>query len=251
MQRIKRCRFSIQNTTHTERRVQPLSLTKDDFTSFEITDLDGSRLFYTESNFDFPVMYDSDDTLIENMLVIKGRKLPELPKTEYVYVVGTQKSGDRVRYHSTVRVSSEFQINIQMRPDTATIMEERRRYFKIKTNEKAYITFVVDSEENTTTLEPPAEIHITDINVGGIFFITYDMDADFKAGQKVMLVIGLDGKRLELTTEILRVQHLNTPPGRGYGCRFIGISRSQEEIISRYIYRLQFELLQKERSARD
>lgn len=236
---------------HTERRVQPLSLNKDDFTSFEITDLNGSRLFYTESNFDFPIMYDTDDTLIENMLVIKGRKLPELPKTEYVYAVGTQKSGDRIRYHSTVRVSSEFQINIQLRPDTATVMEERRRYFKIKTNEKAYITFVVDSEDNTTTLEPPVEIHITDINVGGIFFITYEPEADFKAGQKAMIVIGLDGKRLELTTEILRVQRLNAPPGRGYGCRFIGISRAQEEIISRYIYKLQFELLQKERSARN
>ena len=229
----------------------PLSLKKDDFTSFEITDLNGSRLFYTESNFDFPIMYDSDDTLIENMLVIKGRKLPELPRTEYVYVVGTQKSGDRIRYHSTVRVSSEFQINIQMRPDTATVMEERRRYFKIKTNEKAYITFVVDESDNTTTLEPPVEIHITDINVGGIFFITYDMDMDFKTGQKAMIVIGLDGKRLELTAEILRVQQLNAPPGRGYGCRFLGISRAQEEIISRYIYKLQFELLQKERSARD
>ncbi|MBE6880018.1 MAG: PilZ domain-containing protein [Ruminococcaceae bacterium] len=228
-----------------------MSLNKDDYLSFEITDLNGSRLFYTETNFDFPVMYDSDDMLIENMLVIKGRKLPLLPKTEYVYVVGTQKSGDRVRYHSTVRVSSEFQINIQLRPDTATVMEERRRYFKIKTNEKAYITFVVDEADNTTTLEPPVEIHITDINVGGIFFITYDMDADFKAGQKAMIVIGLDGKRLELTAEILRVQQLNAPPGRGYGCRFLGISRSQEEIISRYIYKLQFELLQKERSAKD
>ena len=228
-----------------------MSLAKDDFTSFEITDLDGSRLFYTESNFDFPLIYDTDDTLIENMLVIKGRKLPELPKTEYVYVIGTQKSGDRIRFHSTIRVSSEFQINVQLRPDTATVMEERRRYFKIKTNEKAYITFVVDSEEKTTTLEPPLEIHITDINVGGIFFITYDPDADFKAGQKAMIVIGLDGRRLELTAEILRVQRLNAPPGRGYGCRFIGVSRAQEEIISRYIYKLQFELLQKERSARD
>ena len=100
-----------------------MSLAKDDFTSFEITDLDGSRLFYTESNFDFPLIYDTDDTIIENMLVIKGRKLPELPKTEYVYVVGTQKSGARIRFHSSIRVSSEFQINVQLRPDTATVME--------------------------------------------------------------------------------------------------------------------------------
>ena len=66
-----------------------------------------------------------------------------------------------------------------------------------------------------------------------------------------MIVIGLDGKKLELTAEILRIQKVDAPPGHGFGCRFIGASRSQEEIISRYIYKLQFELLQKERSARD
>lgn len=229
-----------------------MSLIKDEYTSFEITNAEGSRLFYTESNFDFPVMYDTDGFLIEDMLVIKGKDLPELPTAQYVYVIGTMKSGDRIRYNSTIRVSSEFQINLQLRTDTATLMEERRRYFKMKTNEKAYITFHVDeADSTTTTLEPPIEITITDINVGGIFFVCNDSDKDLKIGQKAMVVVGLDGRKLEMTAEILRVQTLSVPPYIGYGCRFVNISRGQEEIISRYIYRLQFEQLQKERSTRN
>ena len=55
-----------------------MSYKKEDFASFEITSLDGQRLYYTDSNFDFPLMYDSDDNVIDNMLMIKGKRLPEL-----------------------------------------------------------------------------------------------------------------------------------------------------------------------------
>lgn len=48
-----------------------LSYKKEEFTSFEITSLDGERLFYTENNFDFPIMYDMNDNIIDNMLMIK------------------------------------------------------------------------------------------------------------------------------------------------------------------------------------
>ena len=67
-----------------EKEVMPLSYKKEDFASFEITSLDGQRLYYTDSNFDFPLMYDSDDNVIDNMLMIKGKRLPELTCSDYV-----------------------------------------------------------------------------------------------------------------------------------------------------------------------
>ena len=59
-----------------------MSYKKEDFTSFEITSLDGERLMYTESNFDFPIMYDLNDNIIDNMLMIKGRKMPEIDTSQ-------------------------------------------------------------------------------------------------------------------------------------------------------------------------
>ena len=111
-----------------------LSYKKEDFTSFEITSLDGKKLFYTENNFDFPLMYDTNDNIIDNMLMIKGRRLPELDTSEYVYVIARMRDGDRYRYKTNISVSTDRQLNVLLRPDKAELLEERRKNFKIKTN---------------------------------------------------------------------------------------------------------------------
>ena len=50
------------------------------------------------------------------------------------------RDGDRYRYKTNVSVSTDRQLNVILRPDKAELLEERRRYFKIKTNERAFIT---------------------------------------------------------------------------------------------------------------
>lgn len=109
-----------------------MSYKKEDFTSFEITSLDGERLMYTESNFDFPIMYDLNDNIIDNMLMIKGKRMPEIDTSQYVYVIARMRDGDRYRYKTNVSVSTDRQLNVILRPDKAELLEERRRYFKIK-----------------------------------------------------------------------------------------------------------------------
>ena len=213
-----------------------MSYKKEDFTSFEITSLDGERLMYTESNFDFPIMYALNDNIIDNMLMIKGRKMPEIDTSQYVYVIASMRDGDRYRYKTNVSVSTDRQLNVILRPDKAELLEERRRYFKIKTNERAFITLRMQGgDDKPTPLDPPAEIYIKDINVGGVFFVCTDARRHFAKGDKLLMIINLSGSRLELNAEVLREQTID----------------SQEETISRYIYKLQFEMLQKEREKRD
>lgn len=109
-----------------------------------------------------------------------------------------------------------------------------------------------DGDDKPTPLDPPAEIYIKDINVGGVFFICTDARRHFAKGDKLLMIINLSGSRLELNAEVLREQAIDSQEtDTGYGCRFIGVSHSQEETISRYIYKLQFEMLQKEREKRD
>ena len=212
-----------------------LSYKKEDFTSFEITSLDGERLMYTESNFDFPIMYDLNDNIIDNMLMIKGKRMPEIDTSQYVYVIARMRDGDRYRYKTNVSVSTDRQLNV------------------IKTNERAFITLrMQEGDDKPTPLDPPAEIYIKDINVGGVFFICTDARRHFAKGDKLLMIINLAGSRLELNAEVLRELAIDSQEtDTGYGCRFIGVSHSQEETISRYIYKLQFEMLQKEREKRD
>lgn len=228
-----------------------MSLKKEDFTSFDLQTLEGASLFSTNSDYDFPEMYDRDGNQMENVLVIKGRNLPDIDRGKYIYVIATKKSGTRLKFKTAVSLSARFQINIKLDPDKAELMEERRRFFKIKTNEKAYITFVLHEDENTIQLEPPAEILVKDMNVGGAFFVCINPATQFLQSDKVMIVLALAGEKLELMSEVLRVQPINDESGCGYGCRFIDMNGRQEELISRYIYKLQYEMLQKERSLRD
>lgn len=163
-----------------------MSYKKEDFTSFEITSLDGERLMYAESNFDFPIMYDLNDNIIDNMLMIKGRKMPEIDTSQYVYVIASMRDGDRYRYKTNVSVSTDRQLNVILRPDKAELLEERRRYFKIKTNERAFITLrMQEGDDKPVPLDPPAEIYIKDINVGGVFFICTDARRHFAKGDQI------------------------------------------------------------------
>lgn len=215
-----------------------MALIKDDILSVEILTLDNDVLYKTDKNFDFPKIYDESDNLIENFLMIKGKRLPELEKDEYIYVVCHMKNGDRIRYKTFVSVSSYCQMNIILRPDQAQVMEERRRFFKIKTCERGVATFITRGED-TIRLDPPVYIIVKDINIGGFLFTVENSSFQFEKGDKVMTLVRLGQEKLEAIVEILRSQQTEGDPAVNYGSRFVHTTFSQEEFITRYIYDIQ------------
>ncbi len=226
---------------------------KEQFTSFEFAATDGKRLFTADGNFDFPAVYDANGNPIENLLMIKGRRLPEIDSTTEIDVYATKKNGDRLRFRTFVSVSTDRQLNVVLDPAGAKTMEERRRFFKIKTDVRAFITLrSKDDPETLVSLEPPDEIRIKDINIGGVFFVCTNSLSRYTRGDRVMIIVRLEGVRMELNAEVLREQPIDSPQGEtGYGCRFVSIKSSEEEAISRYIYKLQYELIQKARELAD
>ena len=203
------------------------------------------RILEVEKNFVLPKnMYDNEDSIV----MIKGRDLPELPHNSIVSVVTTTKGNDRIKYMGSVSMSLDTQLNIKiLRNNTSQLLQERRRFYKIKTNESGRILFYV-RDEKTNRFDVPAVIKVMDINVGGVF-ITCD-EVEFLEDDLVCMEIELSSETLNAAAKILRVQRFEDGSIKGYGCEFQGLTAAQEDCISRFIMKVQSELRQKD-SAKD
>lgn len=210
----------------------------------EVLAQNGTLLVMTERNFVFPKNIDSNE---ESILIIKGRELTELDRGTRVVVIAYSKAGDRIKYTGDISMSHELQMNISILKSNSTqVLEERRRYFKIKVNLSGRALFIVRDEE-TIRFEEPARIGVNDINVGGIFMTC---GSEFLKDDCVCVDIELmDNYRLNTMAHILRVQ--KDPGGDilGYGCSFDSLTAAQEDAIGRYINQQQ--LLQRARQNND
>lgn len=210
----------------------------------EVLDEKGNIIIAAEKGFVVPKNMQSDEDCI---VMIKGRDLPELDHNKIVSVVTTTKSGDRIRYSGAVSVSMETQMNIQLlRSGDTKVLEERRRFFKIKVHETGKALFFV-RDEKTIRFDEPVTIQVLDINVGGVFLMCDPDEAEFMLDDLICVEIGLFvDYPLNAAVRVLRVQR--DPEGNisGYGCEFQGLTAAQEDYIGRFIYRVQSEQRQKE-----
>ncbi len=212
----------------------------------EILDRNGVVAVTSDKGFVFPKNIESAD---ESILIIKGTGMREFPRDERVHVIATTKAGDRIKYPGLVTVSLGAQLNVRILKSRDTeVLEERRRYFKIKVEEHGRVLFLVRDDE-TVRFDEPIPIEIQDINIGGVF-ITCD-DYVFQEDDVICLDIDLFvDYRLNAVAAVLRVQKDADGAIKGYGCQFQGLTASQEDYIGKYIYKIQFAQRQKE-MARD
>lgn len=190
---------------------------------------DGSQVLSSERGFVFPNNIDSDD---ESILIVKGKNLPELDRGTRVSVIAYSKAGERIRYAGDISVSHDRQMNVMLlKAGSGGVLEERRRYFKIKVELSGRALFVVRDEEAIRFEIPPA-ISVLDINVGGIFM---KCEFSFAVDDCVCVDIELmDEYRLNTMARILRMQK-NGDEILGYGCAFENLTAAQEDAIGRYI----------------
>ncbi len=210
----------------------------------EVLDEKGGLIVASEKNFIVPKNMSSDE---DSIVMIKGRELPELDHNMIVSVVLTTKSGDRIKFMGAVSVSMEVQLNIKILHSNDTqVLEERRRYFKIKVSEKGKALFFVRDEKNIR-FDEPAEITVLDINVGGVFIACDPEKAEFVIDDLICVEISLfEEYPLNAAVRVLRVQRDSEGNLMGYGCEFQGLTAAQEDYIGRYIYKVQSEERQRE-----
>lgn len=211
----------------------------------EVFDEQEKLLLSAEKNFTVPKNMEGDDSIV----IIKGKDLPKFGIKDIVAVVTTTKANDRVKYTGMVTMSMDSQLNITILKNNDTqVLRERRRFFKIKINEKGRALFYV---RNSTTVQfdKPPEISVLDINVGGIFFSCEEQE--FMEGDMVCVDVDLFiDNPLNTSVKILRVQRNDDGSIKGYGCLFESLTGAQEDYIGRFIMKVQSEQRRKE-SARD
>lgn len=207
----------------------------------EVTNEKNVRILETDKNFVLPKsMSDSED----NIVMIKGRNLPELEYNSIVFVVTTTKGNDRIKYTGAVTMSIDTQLNIRiLRNNNSQVLQERRRYFKIKVDEPGRILRFI-REDKISNLDVPARIKVLDINVGGVFITCEKME--FAADDLICLEVDLSSGKLISDAKVLRVQRCEDGSIKGYGCEFQGLTAAQEDLISRFILKVQSENRQKE-----
>ena len=196
----------------------------------EVFGENGALLASVDKGFVFPRNLDSDE---ESILIIKGRDLPELERGVRVTVIAYSKAGDRIKYLGEISMAHSRQMNVSLQKYRNTqLLEERRRYFKIKVDLKGRVLFLVRGDD-TIRFEEPVNIGIQDINVGGIFMSS---SYEFMQDDCVCVDIVLnDGYRLNTMARVLRVQTGQDNEVLGYGCAFESLTAAQEDAIGKYI----------------
>lgn len=166
---------------------------------------------------------------------IKCSSLPLMRKGDSVKLIFEYMNG--TRYRTETRIDAAVRSQIDVHVSELTELEERRRFFKVNTREKA--TVYRSKAENAEGCDAT----ILNINLGGVLL---KCGASLNIGDEIYLNT-LDGT-IELKTKILRKQTDAHGVFIGYGCQFVEPNEQEEEILSKYI--LECQVLERERRKR-
>ncbi len=164
----------------------------------------------------------------KDLVMLKGTDFPLISKGEPVEVIFEYFNGDRVKYNTLVDICTEYQINFHV--GEGEVLQERRRSFKVMVDMNGLSPFYIRGEE-MFAFDDPIELHIINLNLGGVFFSS---TSGFEVGDQVMLNF-LDGE-MKLLIEVLRVQRNDSGEIEGYGWRFLDVNQAQEERLARFIF---------------
>ena len=215
-----------------------LMLDTDGIVSVRVTGLDGRLLLQTDSeHFSFPRVF-VNNIPVNNIIMIKGRDMIEYPADLGVYVIASMKNGDRIRYMGRVKMSLDNQLNIQIRDDTSTIMEERRRYFKVQSDLRCVISGY-ERDNMTFELESPVLSKIKNVSIGGVFI--EGTDPPFRKDDILLLNFKVDSEIVSAVVKVLRLQLFFDGRLEGYGCEFTNVDKRMEGLLAKLVYNIQLQ----------
>ena len=202
----------------------------------DVLDTKGTNILSVDKHFVVPSNINSNE---ESIVIIKGRGLPELEYNSIVSMILTTMSNDRIKLMGSIALSMDKQLNIKVvRSNDTQVLQERRRYYKLKVNVRGRVLFYI-RDEKTVRYDEPHPMTVLDINVGGLFLTCND---EFMQDDMVCVEVDLfEDYSLNAAVHILRVQRDGEGNIIGYGCEFQGLTAAQEDYIGRFIYKVQSE----------
>ncbi len=212
-------------------------LDKRKIIKIEVTSATGRKLVVAEKdNFSFPRVF-MNDIPLNNIIIIKGKDLPLFEIDKSIYIITYMKNGDRIRYTATVRMSLSNQLNVQLRNDYGTLMEERRRYFKVESDIECSVAGFIHDDE-LVDFDAPIAASIKNISIGGMFLFQPENQV-FAPGDTLVVNFNIDGEPINVMAKILRIQRSHEKEIEGYGCQFVNPDAAQEELLAQFVYNIQ------------
>ncbi len=155
-------------------------------------------------------------------MTIKFNNVSNMKKGDSVMLVFEYTNSQR--YRAVTKLDSASKTQIDVKVGEITEIKERRASFKIATKEKA--TVYKSKSDNAEGFEGT----ILNINLGGVLLHCEEF---FKVG--TIIYINTFSGAIEISAKILRRQEDMNGHFVGYGCQFVDISESDEEIVAKYI----------------
>ena len=204
--------------------------------NIRVTALDGKLLLETDSeHFSFPKMF-VHNMPVNNIIMIKGKDLPEFEADSGLYVIAYMKNGDRVRYMGRVKMSLDNQLNIQIRDEYGTVMEERRRYFKVQSKLRCVISGY-ERDNTVYEFDTPMLTTIRDVSIGGVFI--EGTDPPFRKDDILLLNFKVEQEVVGAVVKVLRLQLYPDGTLQGYGCEFANVDKRMEGLLAKLVYDIQ------------
>lgn len=206
--------------------------------SIRVTGFDGTLLLETDSdNFSFPRMF-VHNMPVNNIIMIKQKDLPQFPADSGLYVIAYMKNGDRIQYVGRVKLSLENQLNIQIRDEYGTVMEERRRYFKVQSSLKCVISGY-ERDDTLYEFDSPILGKIKNVSIGGVFL--EGTDPPFRKDDILLLNFRVEKEIVGAVVKVLRLQLYHDGKLEGYGCEFTNVDKKMEGLLAKLVYDIQLQ----------
>jgi hypothetical protein len=215
-----------------------ISVQKERIRNIQVFNQEGEMILDCKKNYHFPVKYVNKKP-IDNILLIKGRGLPDLYEGEGVDVVIHTVSGESVKYFCKVESSGSHKLTVSLNAERARQFENKRRYYRIKTAINCRICDVTRGM-NVTAYNPNLYGKIHDINIGGVM-IEVESEDSYREEDIITFTAVLGDSKLEISGRVLHQQASEDQSVTGYRCSFVAPTAYQEEIISSYINHIQIE----------
>lgn len=218
----------------------------EDIEKVSVCDPNGIVLYETTKHFyimlaDKEINGDNDT----DKLVIKHNQVPLFPVGSKAHLIFTLSDNETADAEGENVLSAKGRLivaGLRRKPKET----DRRRFYKIVTNEKCLI-FGLTKDNDIEVIEPPLTGVVNDINLGGIF-VEVVSGLHFYKNDIISAELTLNGEKLELLLEVLRVVPKDDGITVGYGCRFMYIEPNVEAAIAKYVNAQQVQRRQTERA---
>lgn len=122
--------------------------------------------------------------------------------------------------------------------DVKSVMgKDLRNFFRVNVYLPA-IVVAPNDDASSKEVMITHEVMVVDLSLGGAYITT---EASILPMTQILLILQLDSKRVEITTQVKRRMELANGV-RGYGCAFIGLKNVNADAVVKYLFKKQKEI---------